>query len=435
MPQNFTQHLVDKLKFEGKRKIVTDGACRGLILDIRESGKSFRYRFVQEDGTYRAITLGDASVLKLAEARDKVQEIKRQRLTRQGQFAPPQVIVPLYEDFVRQRYIPHSMLVRRAAKNDMSLFKNHLFPFFGQKRLDEISRSDIAEFMQLKRGEGFMASTCNRLLARLKATLSYATEIEVAGFDKNPARGYRQFKEPPHKDRYLSPEEAERLLIAVQKSDSPFLQFIVPFLLLTGARKSEVLNAQWQDIDWAAKRWTIPMTKNGKPRHVPLSAGALSTLQMAQNKAQTLGLSSRYIFPNPATGEPYTSIYYPWHVARSNAGLEDVRMHDLRHSFASALVNRGMTLYDVKEVLGHSNITTTQRYAHLSPQRLNDVVSQADAHYRLPGQSVLPVDLPMAILPTSGMVAQIENTTSEPIYDSQIHFDQPKRFGSCPGVN
>jgi hypothetical protein len=129
MPQNFTQHLVDKLKFEGKRKIVTDGACRGLILDIRESGKSFRYRFVQEDGTYRAITLGDASVLKLAEARDKVQEIKRQRLTRQGQFAPPQVIVPLYEDFVRQRYIPHSMLVRRAAKNDMSLFKNHLFPF------------------------------------------------------------------------------------------------------------------------------------------------------------------------------------------------------------------------------------------------------------------------------------------------------------------
>jgi len=94
-----------------------------------------------------------------------------------------------------------------------------------------------------------------------------------------------------------------------------------------------------------------------------------------------------------------------------------------------------MTLYDVKEVLGHSNITTTQRYAHLSPQRLNDVVSQADAHYRLPGQSALLVDQPMASLPTRGIEAQIENTTSEPIYDSQIHFDQPKGLGSCPGVN
>ena len=317
----------------------------------------------------------------------------------------------------------------------MSLFKNHLFPFFGQKRLDEITRSDIAEFMQLKRSEGFMASTCNRLLARLKATLSYATEIEVPGFDKNPARGYRQFKEPPHKDRYLTPEEAERLLIAVQASESPFLQFIVPFLLLTGARKSEVLNAQWQDIDWSAKRWTIPMTKNGKPRHVPLSAGALSTLKMAQNKAQALGLSSYYIFPNPVTAQPYTSIYYPWDVARTNAGLKDVRMHDLRHSFASALVNRGMTLYDVKEVLGHSNITTTQRYAHLSPQRLNDVVSQADAHYRLPEQSTVTVDLSPPDLPTKEIAVRIENTTSEPIYDSQVHFDQHQPRGSCSGVN
>ena len=94
MPQNFTQNLVDKLKFENKRKIVTDGACRGLILDIRESGKSFRYRFVQENGTYRAITLGDAAVLKLAEARDKVQEIKRQRLMRLGPFRHHKLLPP-----------------------------------------------------------------------------------------------------------------------------------------------------------------------------------------------------------------------------------------------------------------------------------------------------------------------------------------------------
>ena len=89
----------------------------------------------------------------------------------------------------------------------------------------------------------------------------------------------------------------------------------------------------------------------------------------------------KFIFPNIATGKPYTQIFYPWDIARKRAGLGDVRIHDLRHSFASALVNEGMTLYDVKELLGHANIATTQRYAHLSQQRLMEAASKADLHY------------------------------------------------------
>jgi hypothetical protein len=92
-----------------------------------------------------------------------------------------------------------------------------------------------------------------------------------------------------------------------------------------------------------------------------------------------------WVFPNPKTGKPFVSVYYSWHTARKAAGLLDVRMHDLRHSFASALVNRGMTLYDVKELLGHASMTTTQRYAHLAPGRLMQAASEAAAHYALPG--------------------------------------------------
>ena len=160
------------------------------------------------------------------------------------------------------------------------------------------------------------------------------------------------------------------------------LRFIIPFLLFTGARKREALDARWNYIDMEAGLWTIPLSKSGKPRHIPLSTQAVAVLLRAK-AAAGLMISDPcpWVFPNPLTGKPYTSIFQPWDLCRRSVGLAEVRIHDLRHSFASALVNRGMTLFDVKEALGHSNIATTQRYAHLSPERLRKAVQQAGEHY------------------------------------------------------
>ena len=235
--------------------------------------------------------------------------------------------------------------------------------------------------MLKKRQSGYKASTCNRLLARLKATLSYAQEIEVPGFDKNPAFGFRQYQEPPHLDRFLSQIEAKRLLESIALSDSPILKFIVPFLLVTGARKSEAMKAEWSHIDFAIRQWVVPISKSGKPRYIPLSNSAINILNDLKAFTESKLGETKYVFPNIITGKPYTQLFYPWDVARKRAGLADVRMHDLRHSFASALVNEGMTLYDVKEILGHANISTTQRYAHLSNQRLMNAASKAGEHY------------------------------------------------------
>jgi hypothetical protein len=91
--------------------------------------------------------------------------------------------------------------------------------------------------------------------------------------------------------------------------------------------------------------------------------------------------NSEYLFPSPMTGDPFKQIHYSWDKARTAAKLSDVRMHDLRHSFASALVNEGMTLYDVKQILGHTNIKTTERYAHLSNQRLKAAATSVVQHY------------------------------------------------------
>ena len=173
------------------------------------------------------------------------------------------------------------------------------------------------------------------------------------------------------------------MIIEVSASGSPMLKFIIPFLLVTGARKSEAINAEWCHIDFEKRTWVVPISKNGRPRYIPLSDGAVKILEKTRKFTIEIYGDCKFIFPNVATGKPYTQIFHPWDVARRKAGLADVRIHDLRHSFASALVNEGMTLYDVKELLGHANISTTQRYAHLSSERLMEAASKAGAHYHL----------------------------------------------------
>jgi len=143
------------------------------------------------------------------------------------------------------------------------------------------------------------------------------------------------------------------------------LQFIVPLLILTGARKRELLDAKWSDFDLDRRTWRISMTKTGKARHVPLNDGALQILGSITCEA-----GCEWLVPNPKTGKPFVSIFAAWNTARTLAGLSDVRIHDLRHSFASLLINQGRTLYEVQHLLGHTQVKTTQRYAHLSQDTL-----------------------------------------------------------------
>lgn len=113
------------------------------------------------------------------------------------------------------------------------------------------------------------------------------------------------------------------------------------------------------------------MTKLGRPRHVPMSDGVIELL----NSIPRLGCP--WVFPNPKTLKPFVSVYWSWDSARKRANLSDVRIHDLRHSFASLLINSGRTLYEVQHILGHTQVKTTQRYAHLSQETLLDAANSA----------------------------------------------------------
>ena len=149
------------------------------------------------------------------------------------------------------------------------------------------------------------------------------------------------------------------------------LQHGISMLILTGARKREVLEAKWEDFDMKRNIWRIPTTKAGRARIVPLSdAASVLLIKLRQRKRFA------HAFANPATLKPYSSVYYSWHTARNEAGLNDVRVHDLRHSFASFLVNAGRSLYEVQPLLGHTQIKTTQCYARLSTTSLRSASNE-----------------------------------------------------------
>jgi integrase len=143
------------------------------------------------------------------------------------------------------------------------------------------------------------------------------------------------------------------------------LQYIIPMLILTGARKNEVLKAKWEDFNFDQRVWRIPISKSDKARYVPISEGVQYLLEAVPRYTDC-----DYVFPNPKTKLPYISIFCSWNTARKLVNLGEVRIHDLRHSFASFLVNNGRSIYEVQKILGHTQIKTTQRYAHLSQESL-----------------------------------------------------------------
>ena len=267
-----------------------------------------------------------------------------------------------------------------------------MIPRLGGKHLDQITKNDIITIHHGRRADGAAPASANRLLVLTRYIFNLALKWELPGITKNPTKGVALFEENNKCERYLSKEEAQRLYACLLKSDNTMLRFIVPMLVLTGARKRELLDARWEDFDEARQVWRIPMTKTGKARHVPLSDGVIQLLHTVPRFPDC-----PFVVPNPKTLRPYVSIFCAWNKSRTAAGLPEVRIHDLRHSFASFLINAGRSLYEVQKILGHIHIRTTQRYAHLSQDTL---LTAANAAVDAAGIEFLPV-VTTPILPLS----------------------------------
>jgi integrase len=233
-------------------------------------------------------------------------------------------------------------------------------------KISEISRDDVQEFQANLLRVGQKNSSVNRYMALVKYIFNLAERWEI--IDKNPAKNVSKLEDNNHKERYLSSEETERLLAELKNCRSQVVPDIIEFLILTGTRKSEVVNLPWNELDLAKGAWSIPPERNKAKtlKIIPLSQATLNLLERRK------GNESEYVFPSPKTGMPYRHFHNTWDRIRKKAGIPDVRIHDLRHNFASLLINSGRSLYEVQKLLGHASISTTQRYAHLTQDTLRD---------------------------------------------------------------
>ena len=375
-----------KCPVDQSKQEITDLACKGLVLEVRKSGgKTYYLRYTNDRGKQRQYRIGNATVLLLGQARTKCRTTLNQIAIGQDpcEVKAQTRLVPTFASFIEDQYLPYVKSYKRSWDTDVSLLKNHLLPRFGKRYMDEITRQDIVKMHADRKASGAAAGSANRLLIMMRYIFNLTLKWEVPGIKANPCKGIPLMEENNKMERYLSVEEAQRLYGAVCKSENTMLKYIVPMLILTGARKREVLDAKWEDFDLGRRAWRIPISKSGKARHVPLSDGALALLATMPRD-----MNCNWAFANPDTGKPYVSVFCAWNTARKSAGLSDVRMHDLRHSFASLLINSGRTLYEVQHILGHTQVKTTQRYAHLSQDTL---LAAANAATRAVGGVMLPM--------------------------------------------
>lgn len=277
----------------------------------------------------------------------RVSEVER------GVYARPVKIS--FTDFGR-RYMEHAKAHKRSWLRDEQML-NRLNGFFGDAMLTDINAVRVEDYQQ-QRVREVCPATVNRETALLKHMLNLAERWELRQ-GSNPVRFIKFLAEDNLKFQTLS-EEDERALLA---RCPPYLQDMIVFAINTGLRCGDIFDLQWEEVDFDGRRLDIIMQKSRKPLRIPLNDPAFSILEAWHGMRK-----GPYVFYNHMTGDRFRDLKAGFKLACKEAGLKGITWHTLRHTFASRLIRNGTDIVTVKELLGHSTIVVTMRYAHTNDE-------------------------------------------------------------------
>lgn len=289
-----------------------------------------------------------------------------------------------FAEFARSTYMPNAISRKKSYKDDESRLRIHLIPAIGSLKLRDINVAVLQPLLNDLTKKGLSPASVNRIRALLSSLFNLAIDHEL--MTTNPIARIKKLRENNQKERFLNANETKSLLTILDQPaaygiHNAVIVAIVHFLLLTGVRKREAMDMRWSDVDLSTGVWLLGENKSGKARRISLNQDALQILLQ-------LPKQSLFIFANPETGKPYNDIRKTFDKIMHAAGVHNMRIHDLRHNFASLAVNSGQSLYVVQHLLGHASPQTTQRYAHLQSDTLKQASEDIAAALRSQSQHV-----------------------------------------------
>lgn len=369
-------------------KVYFDTRVSGFGLRVTANGaRAFVLNyFTRANRRERRITIGDTDTWSVASARERAREL--QRLVDNGGDPLAEIeterAAPTVNYLVDRYVLEHLPRKRPRSRIEDERLLPIIRAALGQDKVADIGFTDIDKLHRdVTRERGPFRA--NRVIALLSKMLALA--VKWGYRVDNPCKAVERNPEPK-RSRYLSPEEIGRLMAALDTEEDKQAADIIRLLLLTGARSAEVLTATWNQFDLEAGLWTKPhaATKQKEEHRLPLADEAVALLKRLATLAQdgrkapsrhqgaTDGRpkNGRYVFPGKTALAPRKAIRHAWERVIKAAGLADVRIHDLRHTHASLLVNSGYSLPVIGGLLGHKTVQTTARYAHLSDDTLRN---------------------------------------------------------------
>ena len=363
-----TNARINALKPARSTRDFRDAALKGFGVRIMPSGRRRFFIHTQHEGKRTWKLIGDPDTMSLAEARSAA--TKALAAIRKGKptaTLPDDTVFEVVAEEVFRRYSRHWK--PSTLRVNRGYLRNQLLPWFSGRQIGDITRKDVRDWFASLHATPVAADRSAPVLSVIMA------QAEVYGYrpeNSNPCTGIRRYRRKG-RERFLSDAEFRRLgnVLTQHETDRPLPTAIVRLLLLTGCRGSEIRTLQWRDF--RDGRLYLRDSKTG-PRTVWLSSPSRAVLA-------ALPKTSRWVFPSRQTDDSVSKnlVTRFWRRVRSDAGLTDVRLHDLRHAYASVAIMGGETVPVIGRLLGHNDSTTTLKYAHLSESAVRDAADAVGA--------------------------------------------------------